>query len=176
MKRSWHWDDMVPPGLPGHAQFQRLLAAEGAAFAIAALTFSIRFSSAISRLYEYDFKLKKDVLIPGMLLPSYPEIALWSLWPCLLLAAYLVILGAANWASYFQGSRSIYLMRRLPDRWEALRRAVLLPLLGLGAAVLVTVALWLLGYWVYVTVPPEQCLDATVRAGLLQGLTGGILC
>ena len=176
MKKPWNWDNLVPPGLPGREQVRHLLAAVGAASVVTMLSFAIRLSGAISQLYEYDSVLRKNVLIPGAVLPSYPGIAFWSLWPYPLLATYLVIQGAANWGSYYRGSRSIYLMRRLPDRWEALRRAVLLPLLGLAAAVLLAAALWLLGYWCYVTVPPEQCLDASVRAGLLQGLTGGSLC
>ena len=176
MKRFWTWDNLAPPGLPGRDQFWSLLAAEGAALAAAVLTFAVRLSGAVSQLYEYDTILQKSVLIPGAALPPYPGIVLGCLWPYPLLAAYLGILGAANWGSYYRGSRSIYLMRRLPDRWEALRRAVLLPLLGLGAVMVLLAVLWLACYWFYVMVPPEQCLDASVRAGLLSGLTGGILC
>ena len=66
---------------------------------------------------------------------------------------------ALLYSSYYQGSRSIYLMRRLPDGRRILRRQiwsvplrVMVLLLLLGVVMLA--ASWLV--WRFVT--PEQCL------------------
>lgn len=59
---------------------------------------------------------------------------------------------------HFQGSRSIYTMRRLPDRWELLKRCVAVPLMGI--AVCLVLALLLLGiyYVTYLVITPQQYL------------------
>lgn len=41
---------------------------------------------------------------------------------------------------HFIGSHSIYVMRRLPDRWELLRRVVTVPLGLLGVSLVITIA------------------------------------
>ena len=76
-----------------------------------------------------------------------------------LFALGTLLSATALYASYYQGGRSIYLMRRLPDGRRILRRQiwsvplrVMVLLLLLGVVMLA--ASWLV--WRFVT--PEQCL------------------
>lgn len=59
--------------------------------------------------------------------------------PLLMLAG--LALAGYNWACFRRGSRSIYLMRRLPDRWELARRCLTIPLVLILGAVVLTAAL-----------------------------------
>jgi len=56
------------------------------------------------------------------------------------------------------GSKSVYLMRRLPDRWEYHRRCLTLPLVSAGLVFLAEVILLLFYFWIYVLVIPEANL------------------
>ncbi len=85
---------------------------------------------------------------------SYP-----ALFPFLLLLGAAVVLAVVNRLPFLRGSRSDYLMRRLPNRWELARRSYALPLL-LILATLVTMALLLAIYYaVYLALTPPECLQ-----------------
>ena len=81
------------------------------------------------------------------------------LFPFLLLLGAAVVLAVVNRLSFLRGSRSDYLMRRLPNRWELARRSYALPLL-LILATLGTMALLLAIYYaVYLALTPPECLQ-----------------
>lgn len=84
--------------------------------------------------------------------------------PLLMLAG--LALAGYNWACFRRGSRSIYLMRRLPDRWELARRCLTIPLVLILGAVVLTVVLLALYYAIYLWGTPAQCL----RSGQLEKL------
>ena len=73
---------------------------------------------------------------------------------------YLVMLGLIvyHYLYYYQGSKSIYLMRRLPDKWEMHRRNVALPLAAIVIGFLTELVVLLLYYGIYVLATPTQCL------------------
>ena len=64
------------------------------------------------------------------------------------------------WAhiSYFQDSKSIYTMRRLPSVWELHRRCLTLPVCGMVIGLGTAFVLILLYYNVYIGLTPEICL------------------
>ena len=81
------------------------------------------------------------------------------LFPFLLLLGAAAALAAVNRLSFLRGSRSDYLLRRLPDRRELARRAYALPLL-LILATLGTMVLALAVYYaVYLALTPPECLQ-----------------
>ena len=69
--------------------------------------------------------------------------------------SYLVF----HYLYHYQGSRSIYLMRRLPDRWELLRRCIALPLCGALAALLTGLLITLLWAGIYLLATPRELLS-----------------
>lgn len=76
------------------------------------------------------------------------------------LVFYLVMLGMIvyHYLYYYQGSKAIYLMRRLPDKWEMHRRNVTLPLAAIMIGLLTEVVVLLVYYGIYVICTPMQCL------------------
>ncbi len=76
----------------------------------------------------------------------------------LVLVLCMPLFAVIHYAYHRQGSKSIYLMRRLPDRRELHRRCLTLPLAGLVLCALAFLLLLLVFYWVYMTFTPEQCL------------------
>lgn len=68
------------------------------------------------------------------------------------------------------GAKSIYLMGRLPDRWELHRRCLTLPLGWLLSAVLLPVLTLLVYYGIYYLITPAACLRPGQLAKLLENL------
>ncbi len=60
-----------------------------------------------------------------------------------------VALGAWMYYSHYQNSQSVYLMRRLPDKWEYHRRCLTLPLCLLVGDVIAYASLYGVCAWVY---------------------------
>lgn len=70
----------------------------------------------------------------------------------------LVVGIALNYYSFHQGSKSIYLMKRLSDPMELHRRCVLLPALGMAGCLLLRGILIIVYFAVYMLATPEGCL------------------
>jgi len=94
---------------------------------------SLQFISDLSVAREglYELHYGKKVLIEGAKVPPLNEIwehSLLGFWGMVILAVGDAV---SNYRYFFTESRSIYLMRRLPDRLEFHRRCLSLPLLEL---------------------------------------------
>ena len=63
-----------------------------------------------------------------------------------------------NYASFRQGSKNIYLMKRLPSRWELHRRCILLPALGMVGSLVMGFTLLMIYFAIYMLVTPDRCL------------------
>ena len=69
------------------------------------------------------------------------------------------ILAAYNYSGFRNGSKSYYLMRRLPDKWEYHRRCLALPLAATLAGLVLIPILMGLFYVLYLHATPAQCLQ-----------------
>jgi len=137
------WSRWTPPGV----EFQKELRGYGlgaAAAALYSLLFPIRLINAIDRLYQYTMDGRER--IPGVMLPEFTQLMQGVLYGVLLLAVCMAVLAIYHYGYYRMGSRSIYLMRRLPNRWEYHRRNLALPVAGIAGCV-VLAALLLVLYW-----------------------------
>ena len=76
------------------------------------------------------------------------------------------LIGAQSDSAFWRGAKSIYLMRRLPDRWELARRCLAIPLLTVACALLLVVILLPAFYGIYLHLTPEDAL----RPGQLDKL------
>ncbi len=121
------------------------------------LHFFAAYDEALRKLYER--VLGRRVLIEGAKILPFAQLSWWTWWVPMM--AVPAMLGMA--ASFFQlhrqgGSRSIYLMRRLPNRWELLRRCLAAPLAILVSDILFALALQGVYYLVYCFRTPAVCL------------------
>ena len=120
------------------------------------LSFFIRYLNERGDLYHN--RLGKQVLWEGAVMPDFALVLGDALHGFALLAAGCVGFAVYCYLSHRQGSKSIYTMRRLPDRWELHRRCLTLPAAGLALCAVLAFALLGLYYWIYMTATPAQCL------------------
>ena len=100
-----------------------------------------------------DRYLKSEAMMPEF---SYVVgTAFLALWILMLILLICIIL---NYHSFYQGSKSIYLMKRLPNPMELHRRCILLPALGMAGCLAVREILVIVYFAVYMLATPEGCL------------------
>ncbi len=98
------------------------------------------------------------VLREGAVMTSFEQLirgCFSGFWVC---GPLLIILTIWHYMYHYQGSKSIWLMRRLPKRTELHRRCLALPLLGAIACVLVALILYVIYYQIYMLCTPAECL------------------
>lgn len=116
-----------------------------------------RFMECKNSLYYY--RATKRILIDGAIMPDFKEI----LGGCLLGFGVIILCMAAvavyHYLYHFQGSKSIYLMKRLPQRWELLKRCLMLPVISILICLTTALLLLLVFYWYYMGNTPPECLE-----------------
>lgn len=98
------------------------------------------------------------VLLAGAMMPDFVELLDHVFLGFLLLAAAMLGFIAAHYAYHWQGSRSIYLMRRLPDRFELHRRCLTVPFCMMLVCAGCAFVLLLLYFAVYMVFTPSECV------------------
>ena len=114
-----------------------------------------------------------QTLRPGAIIPEFDRYAIRTVY--VIGGALLLTLAstALLYSSYYQGSRSIYLMRRLSNKNELRRRVWTVPLLWAGTALLLTVALFWIFYGSYMLKTPSEVLENHQLLRFWQDLTAG---
>ena len=115
------------------------------------------------RLWELEWKngeMVRGRIIEGVVMRDFSELFFR---PNSLAGFFIVILCMVafmlmHYVYHFQESKSIYVMRRLPDKKELYRRCFTLPLVGIGGSFISAVLFLLLGYVVYMNVTPPECI------------------
>lgn len=161
---------VLPPNVDAGTMRQWLVGTVTGAAVVGSLLFLGRYYRLYQALWHWE--QGRRVLSDTALMADFPACAVGVLLEYALLAAVALATAAVLYGSYFQGSRSIDLMRRLPDGRRTLRRQVWTVPLCWAASLLVTGAVLLGGcclLWRFVT--PEQCLPtpenlARVRSNL----------
>ena len=125
---------------------------------LCSILFLCRYPEDYRDLFWY-WGSKYQRIMPGAIMPRFDRYAILTVYvtggALLLTLASTVLL----YSSYYQGSRSIYLMRRLPDGRSLLRRQVWsVPLRVMGLLLLLGMVLLALSWLVWRFVTPAQCL------------------
>ena len=159
------WDRLVPLGVNARQERNLLLG-----LLLVSLCWSLgRFLGT----YFYRLSLMEDTPQPYVRMPAFGELLRGSGFGFFLTALCMLAMAAGHWLYHYHGgSRSIYLMRRLPDKWDLWRRCLTLPLLGLLGSLLLPLSLLLVYFAVYrLCTPPDFCDPLE-----LQGQLYRILC
>ena len=162
---------LFPLGWPWRETVCWTALALGGAALYALLAFLLRLARAVEQLYARDMFGGRLELIPGSTVPPFPQLFggglfwFWVAGLCLVLLPLLLCL----W--HWRGSRSIYLMRRLPRRGELPRRCLAGPALLLVLTLLAAAAAVGLCALCYRSLTPAGHLPADAWSGM-----GGILC
>ncbi len=75
-----------------------------------------------------------------------------------IIIAFMLAAIAMHYAHHHSGSKSIYLMRRLPSRWELHRRCLAGPIIFILIAIAVALVLFFIFYSVYMIFTPDEWL------------------
>ena len=125
---------------------------------LCSILFLCRYPEDYRELFWY-WGSKYQRIMPGAIMPQFDRYAMPTVYvtggALLLTLASTVLL----YSSYYQGSRSIYLMRRLPDGRSLLRRQIWsVPLRVMGLLLLLCAVLLAASWLVWRFVTPAQCL------------------
>lgn len=119
--------------------------------------FLIRYLKARAGLFDTTFTGQK-VLLPGVKMPPMTSL-IHDAFAGFILIGILALCGIIyHYLFHKQGSKSIYLMRRLPNSMELHKRCFTLPLLGMVISILTVLLLFLLYYGIYYIFTPGACL------------------
>lgn len=157
-----NFEKYTPPGIEFVNQFKLCLIGLSAAIGWS-VSYLAKYLTARSNLYAYS--LKGLVLREGAVITSFYDLVhdgLDSFDGFLMF--YIVMLGVMvyHYIYYYQGSKSIYLMRRLQDKWEMHRRNITLPFAMIMLGIATHMALWMLYLGIYLTCTPPECLATAI--------------
>ena len=129
---------------------------------IVALLCSILFLCRYPEDYRglfWHWGTKYQRIMTGAIMPRFGRYAMLTVYVTGGALLLTLVSTALLYSSYYQGSRSIYLMRRLPDGRSLLRRQVWsVPLRVMGLLLLLGVVLLAASWLVWRFVTPAQCL------------------
>lgn len=153
--------DLVPPWADGMVHLQICLAALIGPSLISLGTFHAELQETLDIVCTWK-NASQRVFPPDRMMHDFITL-LDGVWPLFWVPAVTaVLLAVVNRHGFSQGSKAVYLMRRLPDRWEFHRRCLALPLLTLllGGVLMVLVLLACWGMYTHFTpehaIPPDQ--------------------
>ena len=146
----------VPLGIDGKTEGKWVLTGLAVAGFAAIVIFGNQYTDALSRLYHYGLGRKK--LIPDAVMTDFSEIMMGCDVGFSLVCLAMVMLGFYHYHYHSQGSKAIYLMRRLPSRWELHIRCLGLPVAGAVGSMALLGLLTVLFYLIYYFCTPAQCL------------------
>lgn len=147
----------VPLGLNGKKEAQWLAAGMGCAALAATIRFLGQYFNALDQLYR-TVPGGGRILNPQAVMTDFPVLMVGCELGFLLVCLAMVVLSAYHYYYHTLGSRPIYLMRRLPRRWELHRRCLSLPAAGAVGSMAVLGGLSALFYLIYRFCTPAQCL------------------
>lgn len=160
---------MVPPGYP--VKTERLFWRNGMVLAFLwSFGYFVRLNNAAAKLHQF-IPPDEKVLIPGAIMPCFTDVLGSALVPFALLALCMLGFAVSHYAYHWQGAKSVYLMRRLPDRNLWHKRCLTLPVLLALAALLAAAVLMVLYFIVYLVCTPAAC---RLPGGLMKLFFGGL--
>lgn len=124
---------------------------------IASLYFFVEYFNEYQDLFEFDGETR--VLIEGAMMPDFPLILGKFLVGCLIMAVCMMFYVVFYYSYYYQGgSKSIYLMKRLPKKSEIHKRAWTLPLIFTALCLVIGFLMAVIYLCFYLLVTPSECL------------------
>lgn len=146
---------LAPPGIDLKPELRLFYVGMGLASAFS-FGFFVRYSRAYSELFRSVGG--ERFLIAGAEMPDFVSLLQFYWAGFAVLALCMAGLAAYHYAYHRQGSMSIYLMRRLPDRSELHRRCLALPLTAIALCAAAAILLLFVFYGAYMAFTPGECL------------------
>lgn len=143
----------APPGINLRTEF--IIYISGLTVAVLwSLTFIIRYVE--ERFYLFDPRTGE--ICEGAVMRTFESLGENLYEPFLVVLLFTVLMIAYHFIYHYQGSHMMYLMRRLPNRFEAVWRCITLPIAAFVITLLVRYVVELIYYGIYLIFTPAQCL------------------
>lgn len=165
--KKYRLRDLVPPWAKPGNHLAGCLCSLGTAGFLSFCFFISQFNMALDMLYagvpkESPIEAGAQMTYFADLINSHGYVSNFFsepvFFPFVLLILGAICLAVYNYSGFQNGSKSSYLMRRLPDKWEYLRRCLALPLATMLLGLVLIPLLTGLFYAIYIHFTPEQTL------------------
>lgn len=159
--------DIVPVGFNWRRERNWLIAVWGAC-----LLNSFSYFNSLPRCINmlYTTRFGKRVLLEEASMPAFDQVLGRSISAFWFLSILVLLLGLYHWFYHYQSSKSIYLMRRLPQRFELLKRCITFPLIAALLFAVSAVLLTLIYFALYLLFTPDGCLPSDPWQGFFNAL------
>ena len=120
------------------------------------MLFLLAYGNAVNALYDYH--VGKKVLREGAMIVGFDVLTegIFTTGIAMCIVTLLVVI--YYYLYHYQGSKMMYLMRRLPDKTEVIRRCWTLPITGSVLMAAWMFVLRMIYYAIYILCTPSQCL------------------
>lgn len=120
------------------------------------IAFMFKFFLEYRRFFRNDYGIYTE--IPSGVMPSCAHLLEGIFFGFWVLVVILFVVCVLHYVYYFVGAKSIYTMKRLPNRLELLKRNLTIPFMCI-VIILITVFLLIVIYYVfYMAVAPKNCI------------------
>ena len=147
----------VPMDMDGAQESTILLWALGGGSVWSSLAFLSTYMQAYDNLFHHQGAFRSS-LRTGAMMPGFFELLSGSELLFMILCAIMPFWAIYHYRLHFGTSKSIYLMSRLPDRWDLHRRCLTFPVVGFVSALSLQGLLGCIYWLIYIFVTPRQCL------------------
>ena len=115
-----------------------------------------RYARAWRNLYEWEDG--RRIELKGTMMWEFSLLLENALVGFLILAVVMLGFIAYHYMYYYKDSKSIYLMKRLPDKFEMHKRCISIPLMAVLVSILTAVVILLIYLGIYVLFTPRECI------------------
>ena len=145
-----------PPGIELKQEYTVFIIGNICSAIINIFAFLITYSRQRNELFAYVGD--KRMLIDGAVMTPFNNIINFNYALFVFVALFMIVYAFYHYAYFRQGSMSIYLMKRLPDKTEIHKRAWTVPLLLVFGTVAIAIATIIVCYIIYFLATPKACL------------------
>lgn len=156
MTEMWKWlEKYAPLGIDVRKQAGWWLA--GGVFAtLHSMLFVLRYIGSRADLYR--LKAGKRVLIEGAVITDFETLTEGVFLSFYFVSIVTLLVIIYHYFYHYQGSKMMYLMKRLPEKCELHRRCITLPVTGAVLLMTWMFIVRMLYFSIYILCTPSQCL------------------
>ncbi len=162
MKNSWmrgRIESLLPPNVDPGSTLSSLNGAFIGGLTGSMLWFATKYSRDYQALFTYDSVTRKKVIDPWARIAPFTDYEGCALWLLVYFAFIAAVWAVLLYGSFSRGSRSLYLMRRLPEGRKPLLNYVLrAPARYFVYGAMLCAALLGVYYIIWRFITPESCL------------------
>lgn len=145
----------APPGFNVNAEIHFFIIGMASSL-ILSLTFIPGYIANRKSLY-ITFSSEK-ILMGGAKMADFSELLGFTLYGFLILAICMLGMIIFHYIYHYKDSKSIYLMKRLPNPSELHKRCLVLPITAFFICIVSAIVMLLVYFCIYMTFTPEQCI------------------